>query len=137
MALRRGPLVALLFTVFLDLLGFGMVLPILALYAERFAVSDVAITGLGAVYSLMQLFFAPIWGRVSDRYGRRPVLLVSIVGSCLSQLGYALAPSFAGLVVARALAGVCGANIAAAQAYIADSTEPSERAEKEPSDKDT
>lgn len=124
----RIPLMALLFTVFLDLLGFGMIIPILALYAERFGVSDVAITGLAAIYSVMQLLFAPIWGRMSDRYGRRPILLLSIAGSCLSQLGYALAPSFAWLVVARALAGVCGANISAAQAYIADSTEGKDRA---------
>jgi multidrug resistance protein len=76
----------------------------------------------------MQLIFSPIWGRLSDRAGRRPVLLISILGSCGSQLGYALAPSFWWLVVARAFAGVCGANITAAQAYIADVTDESRRA---------
>lgn len=123
----RASLLALLVTVFLDLLGFGMILPVLALYAEKFGVSDVAVTALMATYSFMQLFFAPIWGRVSDRYGRRSVLLVSIAGSCLSQLGYAFAGSFPGLVAARAVAGLCGANISAAQAYIADSTDEESR----------
>ena len=132
MASPRAPLLrpihALFLTVFLDLLGFGMILPILALYAKSFHVSDVAVTFLGASYSLMQFGFAPIWGRVSDRFGRRPVLLVSILGSCLSQLGYAIAPSFAGLLVARCVAGVCGANIAVAQAYMADTTDEKSRA---------
>src|SRR4051794_1830992 len=95
MASRRSPLATIFLTVFLDLLGFGMVIPILPLYAKKFGVSDIAVTTvLGSSYSLMQLFFAPIWGRISDRYGRRPVLLVSILGSSLSQLGYAEANAF-------------------------------------------
>ena len=115
-------------TVFLDLLGFGIVIPILPLYAKEMHASDGKIGILLAVYSAAQLVFAPIWGRVSDRFGRRPVLLVSILGSCFSQLGYALAPSFWWLVVARGFAGICGANIAAAQAYIADVTDEKSRA---------
>src|SRR5262249_4976761 len=76
-----------------------------------------------AIYSVMQLIFSPIWGRLSDRAGRRPILLVSIFGSIGSQLGYAIAPTFWWLVVARGFAGVCGANVTAAQAYIADVTD--------------
>jgi multidrug resistance protein len=76
----------------------------------------------------MQLFFSPILGRLSDRAGRRPILLLSIFGSCGSQLGYALAPSFGWLIVARAFAGICGANVSAAQAYIADVTDEKARA---------
>jgi multidrug resistance protein len=124
----RAQLRVIFLTVFLDLLGFGIVIPILPLYAEKMHATDREIGILLAVYSFMQLFFAPLWGRVSDRVGRRPVLLVSIAGSMLSQLGYALAPSFAWLVVARGVAGVCGANIAAAQAYVADVTEEHDRA---------
>ncbi|MGZ3407773.1 MAG: MFS transporter [Polyangia bacterium] len=115
-------------TVLLDLLGFGIVIPILPLYAEKMAATDFETGILLAIYSVMQLFFSPIWGRLSDRAGRRPVLLISILGSCGSQLGYALAPSFWWLVVARGFAGICGANITAAQAYIADVTDESRRA---------
>ncbi|MSP61225.1 MAG: MFS transporter [Myxococcales bacterium] len=121
-------------TVLLDLLGFGIVIPILPLYAKTMLAADSQATAdfktgvLLAVYSLMQLFFSPIWGRLSDRAGRRPVLLLSIAGSCFSQLGYALAPSFTWLVIARGFAGMCGANITAAQAYVADVTDDKSRA---------
>jgi multidrug resistance protein len=125
---RRGSLGVVFLTVFLDLLGFGIVIPILPIYAERLHASDFQISLLQMIYSLMQLFFAPILGRLSDRAGRRPVLLISIFGSCVSQLGYALAPSFWWLVVARGFAGVCGANVTAAQAYIADVTDERSRA---------
>ncbi len=124
----RPQLGVVFFTVFLDLVGFGIVIPILPLYAEHMHASDRQIGLLLASYSLMQLVFAPLWGRLSDRVGRRPILLISIAGSGLSQLGYALAPSFAGLVIARTIAGACGANISAAQAYVADVTEESDRA---------
>jgi MFS transporter, DHA1 family, tetracycline resistance protein len=125
---RRSSLGVIFFTVLLDLLGFGIVIPILPLYAEKLHASDLQTGFLLAIYSIMQLIFAPIWGRLSDRAGRRPVLLISILGSCGSQLGYALAPSFWYLVLARAFAGVCGANVTAAQAYIADVTEETRRA---------
>ena len=131
---HRSPLRVVFLTVLLDLLGFGMVIPILPLYAQTLladkpqSIRDLDTSILLAIYSLMQLVFSPIWGRLSDRYGRRPVLLISIMGSCVSQLGYALAPSFWWLVVARAVAGVCGANITAAQAYVADVTDEKSRA---------
>jgi len=125
---RRASLGVIFLTVLLDLLGFGIVIPILPLYAEKLHATDFETGILLAIYSVMQLFFSPIWGRLSDRAGRRPVLLISILGSCGSQLGYALAPSFWWLVVARGFAGVCGANITAAQAYIADVTDEKSRA---------
>jgi MFS family permease len=124
----RPALAVLFLTVFLDLLGFGMVIPILPLYAEKLHASDLQTGFLLAIYSIMQLFFSPIWGRLSDARGRRPVLLVSILGSCGSQLGYAFAPSLPWLIVARGFAGLCGANVTAAQAYIADCTGARERA---------
>jgi multidrug resistance protein len=124
----RSPIAVLFLTVFLDLVGFGMVVPILPLYAQKMNATDVEVGILLAIYSVMQLFFSPIWGRLSDRHGRRPILLLSIFGSCGSQLGYALAPSFFWLVVARGFAGVCGANITAAQAYVADVTDERDRA---------
>ncbi len=124
----RSPLAVIFFTVFLDLLGFGLVIPILPLYAKTMHASDLEIGLLLSVYSVMQLFFSPIFGRLSDRAGRRPILILSILGSCGSQLGYALAPSFFWLVVARGFAGLCGANITASQAYIADVTDEKSRA---------
>jgi DHA1 family tetracycline resistance protein-like MFS transporter len=126
--LKRSSLGVIFLTVLLDLLGFGIVIPILPLYAEKLHASTAQIGLLMAIYSVAQLVFAPMWGRLSDRAGRRPILLVSILGSCGSQLGYALAPTFWWLVVARGFAGLCGANITAAQAYIADVTDESERA---------
>jgi DHA1 family tetracycline resistance protein-like MFS transporter len=125
---RRGSLTVIFLTVMLDLLGFGIVIPILPLYAKDMHASYLETGVLLAIYSIMQLFFAPIWGRLSDRAGRRPILLLSILGSCGSQLGYALAPSFVWLIVARGFAGLCGANITAAQAYIADVTDEKSRA---------
>ena len=105
-----------------------MIIPILPTYAETMLATDVQAGFLQSIYSIMQLLFSPIWGRVSDRIGRRPVLLVSILGSCGSQLGFAFAPSFWWLVAARGFAGVCGANITAAQAYVADVTDAKSRA---------
>ncbi len=124
----RRALGVLFLVVFVDLLGFGMVIPTMPLYARHFGVSE-AITGLlSASYSAMQLIFAPIWGRLSDRYGRRPMLLGSIAMTALGFLGYALAPSFSWLLVSRLFAGAATANLAIARAYVADVTPPEERA---------
>ena len=127
MALPFRTFGVLLLTVFLDLLAFGMVIPILPLYALELHATPREIGLLVSVYSAMQLFFSPILGRLSDRFGRRPVMLLSILGSMLSQLGYSQVTSIGGLLLARALAGACGANISAAQAYIADVTDEKSR----------
>lgn len=124
----RSPLAVLFLTVFLDLVGFGIVIPLLPLYAQRFGAGPVAVTWLVAVYSLMQFFFAPWWGRLSDRIGRRPVLLVGIAGASLSYLAFGLSGSLWMLFAARAVNGIMGANVGVAQAYIADVTPPAERA---------
>lgn len=125
---NRSALAILFVIVFIDLLGFGMVIPVMALYAERLGAPDAQIGWLMTGYSAMQLVFTPIWGRLSDRHGRRPLLLVSIAMTALGFLGYALAPSFAWLLVSRLFAGAATANIAIAQAYIADVTPPEGRA---------
>jgi MFS family permease len=124
---------AIFLTVFVDLLGFGLVLPFLAKEArDTFGVGELVATLLGSVYSLMQFLFVPVWGRISDRVGRRPVLLWSIAGTALSMagLGAALAwgDSIAWLFVARVFSGIATANLGTASAYIADITRPEERA---------
>ncbi|MBF0462263.1 MAG: MFS transporter [Magnetococcales bacterium] len=121
---RTASVGILFFTVFMDLLGFGMVLPLMPLYAAdpHFQASATAIGWLMAIYSLMQFGCAPLWGRLSDQIGRRPVLLIGLFGSSLSYLVYGLAPNLAILFLARGMAGVMGANIAVAQAAMADLT---------------
>jgi MFS transporter, DHA1 family, tetracycline resistance protein len=114
--------------VFVDLVGFGLVIPLLPFYAVRFAASSQQVTLLLAVYSLMQLFTAPLWGRLSDRVGRRPVLIVSMAASVVAYLWIGSATALWMLFAARGFAGACAGNIAAAQAYIADVTKPEERA---------
>jgi DHA1 family tetracycline resistance protein-like MFS transporter len=114
--------------VFVDLVGFGLVIPLLPFYALRFDASPQQVTVLLAVYSLMQLFTAPLWGRLSDRVGRRPVLMISMAASVAAYFWIGSATALWMLFAARALAGACAGNVAAAQAYIADVTKPEERA---------
>ncbi len=114
--------------VFVDLVGFGLVIPLLPFYAVRFAASPQVVTALLAMYSLAQLVTAPLWGRLSDRVGRRPVLLISLAASVLAYLWLGASTALWMLFAARAFAGACAGNIAAAQAYIADVTAPEDRA---------
>src|SRR5215470_11601477 len=127
MAKERSPLVLIFVTVFIDLVGFGIVIPILPLYAERMHASPAVIGLLFASYSGMQFLFAPILGKLSDRVGRRPVLLFSIIGSSAGFLIMGLAGSLWLLFVARVIDGITGGNISTAQAYIADITPPEKR----------
>ncbi|MFC7047072.1 MFS transporter [Halobacteriaceae archaeon GCM10025711] len=124
----RRALLTVVAVVFVDLLGFGIIVPILPFYVRSFGASDVFIGLLAASYSLMQFAFAPLLGRISDERGRRPVLLLSIAGSVVAWTVFGLAGSLAVLFVSRMLAGAMGANIAAAQAYVADITTPERRA---------
>ena len=122
------PLVIIFITVFIDLLGFGIIIPLLPFYAESFGASAFTIGLLGTSFSLMQFVFSPLWGRWSDKIGRKPIILVGLMGSCLSYLGLALSTSLAFLFVARIVGGIAGAHIATAQAYIADITTAENRA---------
>jgi MFS family permease len=114
--------------VFVDLVGFGLIIPLLPFYGERFGASPQQVTILMAVYSLMAMLAAPVWGRLSDRIGRRPVLMASMLAAALAYLWLGLASALWMLFAARAFAGACAGNIAAAQAYIADVTSPERRA---------
>ncbi len=123
----RGSLGAIFLTVFLDLVGFGMIIPLMPQFARRLHGSAFAATALVSAYSFFQLIFAPMWGRLSDRIGRRPVLVVSIAGGLLANLMFGIVGSLWALFAARSLAGAAGANISTAQAYIADVTTPADR----------
>jgi len=125
---RTASIGTLFLTVFIDLLGFGLVIPFLPGLARRLGAGDFVATMPGAVYSIMQFFFIPIWGRLSDRVGRRPVLLWSIAATSVGMALVGLAPSLLLLLAARAFSGIATANIAVAQAYVADVTPPEHRA---------
>jgi MFS family permease len=123
-----SPLVIIFVTVFIDLIGFGIIIPLLPFYATTFGASAFVVGALSMSFSLMQFLFAPLWGRLSDVIGRRPVILIGLMGSAVSYLAFGLAHSLPLLFVARCLAGVAGANIPTAQAFIADSTTLENRA---------
>src|SRR5438045_2726067 len=126
--MRRASLLVLFLTVFIDLIGFGMVIPFLSFYAREYGASGVAVGAVVGIYSIMQFFFAPVWGRLSDRIGRRPVILISLAASCTGYLLFGLSRSFGMLFLSRIIAGAGGANIGTAQAYIADTTTAENRA---------
>lgn len=111
----------------MDLLGFGIIIPLLPLYADSFGASPATIGALVASYSLAQFVFSPLWGRLSDRVGRRPVLLVTIAGSAVGSLILGLAGTITVLFVGRVVDGISGASIAVARAAVADVATPEDR----------
>ncbi|MFM8704969.1 MAG: MFS transporter [Planctomycetia bacterium] len=145
MTTPRGALAVVFLTVFIDLLGFGIVLPVMPRQAEPY-LSALGLSPLGvgamigvlfSVFSLMQFLFSPIWGRVSDRIGRRPMLILSLLGSVVFYAVYGLAVTFpvdqAGtaiglMLLSRIGAGIAGASVGTAAAVIADCTTPERRA---------
>lgn len=140
---RRGVFTVWLI-IFIDLMGFGIVLPSLPYFVAIFEVpawasavagffgletrGGVLVGVIMTAYSLMQFIFAPIWGRISDKVGRKPILALSTGGFAVTWIMFAFAPSFTWLLISRALAGVCAANISTAQAYMADVFPPERRA---------
>ncbi|MDX1953581.1 MAG: MFS transporter [Verrucomicrobiota bacterium] len=131
--MRKPSLLIIFLTVFIDLIGFGIVMPLLPLYSKQFGASGLMVGMIMASFSLMQFLFAPVWGKWSDKIGRRPILLVSNAGSALSYALFAIASSMAGdkglllLLCSRIFAGICGANLSVASAYIADISPPEKR----------
>lgn len=128
--LKSGKMSLLLIflTVFIDLIGFGIVIPVMPTFAEKLHASSMTVGFLIASYSLMQFLFMPFWGRLSDRVGRRPILLVSLVASCLGYLIWGFSGSLAMLFLSRIVAGAGNANLAVAQAYVSDVTTTETRA---------
>jgi multidrug resistance protein len=122
------PLLIIFLTIFVNLVGFGIIIPLLPFYAETFGASPLVIGLLFAVFSLCQLVAAPALGDLSDRWGRRPVLIFSLAGTVVSFVMLAMAHSIAMLFAARVVDGLSGGNISTARAYVADVTEPKDRA---------
>jgi DHA1 family tetracycline resistance protein-like MFS transporter len=122
------PLFIIFLTIFVNLIGFGIIIPLLPFYAETFGASPFVVGLLFAVFSICQLVAAPALGDISDRYGRRPVLIFSLAGTVASFVMLALAHSLAMLFMARIVDGLSGGNISTARAYVADITEPQDRA---------
>src|SRR5882672_12170358 len=117
----------LFLTVFIHLLGFAIIIPLLPYYAETYGARALTIGLLTTSFSFCQFLFAPVWGRLSDRVGRRPVLIGSLLVTGVSYLVYAGAHSLAVLFLSRMLAGIAGAVLSTAQAYVADTTTPENR----------
>jgi len=125
--MHKKPFLVIFLTVFLDLVGFGIIIPLSPYLAREYGASAFHVGLLMAIYSGFQFLFAPFWGQLSDRWGRRPIILISLMGSVVSHSLFAFAGSLSLLFIARALAGIFGANISAAMAYMADLTGSKER----------
>ncbi len=124
----KSPLMLIFLTVFIDLVGFGLIVPVLPTYAKQFNVDATVVGFVLSIYSIMQFFFMPIWGKLSDVKGRRPILLFSLCASVVGYLIWGFSNSLIMLILARAVAGAGNANIAVAQAYVTDVTTPENRA---------
>jgi DHA1 family tetracycline resistance protein-like MFS transporter len=127
MPASRARLGVIFFTVLIDLIGFGIVLPILPYYAQRFGAAGLGYGAIIGVFSLMQFVATALLGKLSDRVGRRPVLLTTMLVNAVGYTLFAFAGSYWVLFLARVISGFAGGNISAAQAYIADITSPAER----------
>jgi multidrug resistance protein len=134
---RKPSLLVIFLTVFIDLIGFGIVVPLVPMYSRHYGASGWLIGAIIASFSAMQFIFSPIWGRLSDRYGRRPILLISTACASVSYVIFAIGSGFENhtlalwtLLVSRVFAGACGGNITVAQAYVADISKPEERSKR-------
>jgi len=115
-----SPKIIILSTVFLDVLGIGLIIPVLPYYVESFDVPDIVVTMLFAVFALFSFFSAPILGMISDRKGRRPVLLVSLASSAIGWIIFAFSKTIFGLFLGRIIDGLAAGNVSTAQSYLVD-----------------
>lgn len=125
---QRSPLLPIFLIVLVDVMGFTIVIPLLALYAERFDASPLVATTIVSVYAVCSLISTPIIGNLSDRYGRKPLLLISQAGTCAGFLILGLSTALWMVFVGRILDGITAGNLSTAQAYISDHTKPEDRA---------
>lgn len=135
--MRKPSLLVIFLTVFIDLIGFGIVVPLVPVYSRHFGAEGLMIGIIIASFSAMQFVFSPIWGRLSDKHGRRPILLISTAGAAISYVVFALSSAIENqnlaltlMILSRAFAGVCGGNITVAQAYMADISPPELRSKR-------
>jgi DHA1 family tetracycline resistance protein-like MFS transporter len=126
--MKKYALYTVFLTVFLDILGFGLIIPLLPFYAQKFGANEFIIGTLLASNAVAQFIFNPIWGRISDKFGRRPVMLVTVLGSGIAYLLFGLANSLLLLFLSRIIAGISGASIGVAQSCITDMTTKEDRA---------
>lgn len=126
--MRRSSLLAVHLIVLLDMVGFGVLLPLLPYVALHYGASGIGVGAILSAYSIAQLFGAPLWGRLSDRFGRRPVLLATLVGSAISLAATGVSADLTALITARALAGLFAGSLSTAQAAVADVSAPEDRA---------
>lgn len=134
---RKSSILVVFLTVFIDLIGFGIVVPLVPIFSRHYGANGFVIGAIIASFSAMQFIFAPIWGRLSDHHGRRPIMLISTAGAALSYVLFAISSGLENhlaalwaLLLSRAFAGACGGNITVAQAYIADITPPENRSKR-------
>jgi MFS transporter, DHA1 family, tetracycline resistance protein len=135
--MKRPSVLVVFLTVFIDLIGFGIVVPLVPVYSRHLGAHGMMIGLIIASFSAMQFVFSPIWGRLSDRHGRRPILLISTAGAAASYVLFAYGSGLENhaaalwlLVISRSFAGMCGGNITVAQAYIADISPPEQRSRR-------
>ena len=123
----RGPLLVLFVTAFVDMVGLAMIVPLLPFYATEFGATATTVGILVSAFSLAQLVVAPVWGRVSDQYGRRPAILAGLLITAVAYLIFGLAGSVAVLLFSRLVQGMGGGTIGVVQAYVADTSSPETR----------
>ena len=126
--MKKSPLLVLFVTIFLDLLGFGIIIPILPVFIKELGARDFQVGLIAAIYPVMNFAFSPFWGTLSDRYGRRPIILGSILITAVAYVVFSQAGTLLLVFLSRMLSGIGSANISVAQAYIADVTPPAGRA---------
>jgi MFS transporter, DHA1 family, tetracycline resistance protein len=126
--MKKSPLIVIFITIFLDMLGFGIIIPILPIFSKELGAADYQVGLIAMSYPIMNFLFAPLWGTLSDRHGRRPIILISVLITAFAYLIFGLSTNLWVLLVSRILAGIGSANLSVAQAYITDITSPAERA---------
>lgn len=124
----RKPIVVIFVTIFIDMLGFGIIIPILPIFSKELGAANYQVGLIAMSYPIMNFLFAPFWGSLSDRYGRRPIILGSVFLTTLAYLIFSQATTLWILLLSRTLSGIGSANLSVAQAYVADVSKPEERA---------